>query len=259
MKLFKAIRVLILLFILAFVAFYSKSQKLKSQSWVEPLPVIIYPMNIDHSLTSRDYIQHLSDKDFTEIELFFKRESKKYSLTVAQPITITLGSVLTEFPPETPMSFSNPLTVIWWGLSFRYWAWLHTPDSVSNHHRVRIFVYYHRIDDEQVLAHSLGLDKGLLAIVHAFADKRQQAQNNIIIAHELLHTVGATDKYGARNQPLFPHGYANPDKRPLYPQKKAEIMTARIPLSMTKAVMARNLNQCVINSETAKEINWLRN
>ncbi|NOQ36719.1 MAG: hypothetical protein GQ569_12635 [Methylococcaceae bacterium] len=256
MKLFKIIRILILLLLLASVAFYSKTQKLKSQSWASPLNVVIYPLNADNSPEVADYISGLKEDDFIEIDDFFQRQSKNYSIVTPQPTLTTLGQTLTDHFPPTPTPNSSPLEIIWWGLKFRYWAFRYTPDSESNHHRVRVFLHYHKADDNSVLQHSLGMDKGLLAIVHAFGDKRQQAQNNIIIAHELLHTVGATDKYGANNQPAFPEGYANPDKTPLHPQKKAEIMSARIPLTVTKSVMAETLKQCVINQQTAKEINW---
>jgi len=108
------------------------------------------------------------------------------------------------------------------------------------------------------LQHSLGLDKGLTAVIHAFASIDQDQQNNIVIAHELLHTVGATDKYAADNSALFSTGYADPEQSPLYPQTKAEIMVSRIPLSETGMRMADSLSECVIGEQTAKEINWLQ-
>ncbi|MFZ2404892.1 MAG: hypothetical protein WAW41_07120 [Methylobacter sp.] len=73
----------------------------------------------------------------------------------------------------------------------------------------------------------------------------------------MLHTVGATDKYDADNNAVFPIGYADPAQSPLYPQSKAEIMVGRIPLSATTVRMADSLDQCVIGEQTAKEINWL--
>ncbi|MEJ2115865.1 MAG: hypothetical protein P8X88_07445, partial [Gammaproteobacteria bacterium] len=59
-----------------------------------------------------------------------------------------------------------------------------TPDDISNKHRVRIFVLYHDGKVHQKLEHSLGIQKGLLGIVHAFASNEQTKQNNIVIAHE---------------------------------------------------------------------------
>jgi hypothetical protein len=70
--------------------------------------------------------------------------------------------------------------------------------------------------------------------------------------------VGATDKYDAHGEPVFPDGYAEPDKQPLFPQKFAEIMSAHIPKSQTESWMAENLTNCVIGTKTATEINWLK-
>jgi hypothetical protein len=83
--------------------------------------------------------------------------------------------------------------------------------------------------------------------------------NLVVIAHELLHTLGATDKYDfAANAPVYPDGYAEPDAKPLHPQRKAEIMAGRIPLSETRAEMPRGMHQVVIGARTAREINWLK-
>jgi len=109
------------------------------------------------------------------------------------------------------------------------------------------------------VAHSLGLQKGLIGVVNAFASDEQAAQNNVVVAHELLHTVGATDKYDAStNQPTHPGGYAEPDKDPLLPQTFAEIMAGRIPWSTTQSEMPGSLDKVLIGTQTAQEINWLR-
>jgi len=167
-----------------------------------------------------------------------------------------LGETLRVYPPAAPHPDSNVVSIIIWGLKFRYWAYKNTPDDQSNLHRVRVFVHYHEVKENVHLQHSLGLDKGLLSIVHAFASKQQEPQNNIVIAHELLHTVGATDKYNAMLQPVFPDGYAEPDNIPLFPQSQAEIMSAKIPLSADHSRMADSLDQCIIGDKTAIEINW---
>ena len=50
----------------------------------------------------------------------------------------------------------------------------------------------------------------------------------MVIAHEILHTLGASDKYDlATLAPLYPGGYAEPERDPLYPQSFAEIMAGR--------------------------------
>ena len=78
-----------------------------------------------------------------------------------------------------------------------------------------------------------------------------------MIAHELLHTLGATDKYDLQtNQPCFPHGFAEPDREPRYPQALAELMGGRIPISSDEAQTPESLRQVVVGPATAAEIGW---
>jgi len=106
---------------------------------------------------------------------------------------------------------------------------------------------------------STALDKGLIAIANLFADVQARATNQIVVAHELLHTLRATDKYSlASNAPSYPDGYAVPDARPLLPQTKAELMAGRIPLDERRAEMPSDLRQVVIGPATAREIGWRR-
>jgi hypothetical protein len=258
MRWFRALRIVLLLLIFVSIAFYSKKQKLKSRSWAEPLEVVIYPINGDNSAVIDEYISDLEKATFTEIEQFFQRESEYYSLSIPYPISIALGETLAKHPPQSPNPGSNFIAIVWWVLKFRYWAYRHTPDDESNLHRIRVFTHYHESLPGKKLQHSLGLDKGLLVVVHAFASIDQDQQNNIVIAHELLHTVGASDKYNSDGGPEFPHGYAEPNQQPLYPQNMAEIMAVRMALSEHSAQMAENLEQCIIGDKTAREINWVK-
>jgi hypothetical protein len=103
------------------------------------------------------------------------------------------------------------------------------------------------------------LQKGLIGVVYAFASEEQAAQNNVVIAHELLHTLGARDKYEAgSNLPAHPDGYADPEREPLWPQEFAEIMAGRIPLSAHEAQMPAGLEQSLIGVATAREIRWVQ-
>lgn len=260
MNSFKIIRVLLLLIIFFGVAFYARQQKLKSRNWAAPLQLMIYPINAENNHPEvNDYIAGLNDQVFTTIDKFFVEQSQDYNLITPQPTLTRLGQTVSVQPPPAPKPDAGLMAIIGWGLQFRYWAYRNTPEDADddNIRRVRVFVLYHTASKGKQLEHSLGLDKGLLAVVHAFASEQQDQQNNIVIAHEFLHTVGASDKYAPDNSPLFPMGYADPAQSPLYPQKKAEIMVGRIPLSETQLRMAESLRECVIGETTAREINWL--
>lgn len=256
MTLFKFLRILILFSIFLALAFGAKREKLKSRSWAEPLDVVIYPLNGDnHSPVVDDYIETLDDPVFAPIDRFLQQQSEGYELITDRPARVRLGATLDELPPVAPKPDAGYPAIVWWGIQFRYWVYRHTPDDGAD---IRVLTLYHEAKQGRRLEHSLGLDKGLVAVVHAFAHDEQQAQNNIVITHELLHTVGARDKYDADNRAVFPMGYADPEQSPLYPQSQAEIMVGRIPLSETETRMAENLDECVIGEETAREINWLR-
>ncbi len=120
-----------------------------------------------------------------------------------------------------------------------------------------VFAVFHEPAGGAALDRSTALHKGLIAVAHLFADQTARATNQIVLAHELLHTLRATDKYSlTSNAPLYPDGYAAPEARPLLPQTKAELMAGRIPLDEQHADMPTHLREVVIGPVTAREIGW---
>jgi hypothetical protein len=124
---------------------------------------------------------------------------------------------------------------------------------------VRLFVVYFDPATTPRLEHSTGLRKGMLGVVNAFASAEYEGSNAVVIAHELLHTFGATDKYDRNtNAPIFPEGYADPEARPRHPQRRAEIMAGRIPITEAHSETPRSLKGAAIGEKTAREINWIK-
>ena len=107
-----------------------------------------------------------------------------------------------------------------------------------------------------VLTATVQVEGGLIGIINAFADNSYRGSNQVVIIHELMHTLGATDKYNRANMPIYPEGYAEPYRQPLYPQRQAEIMGGRIPLSERQARMPQKLAEVMVGVFTAAEINW---
>ncbi len=255
---FKNIRIVILLSLLASAAIYTQDQRLNTTSWYQPIEVTIFPINGDGSAKTDRYIEQLSTENFQDIDSFFEREAKRYHLLVDQPVISTLGPVIYKTPPTPPADRNAILKIILWSMQLRYWAYINTPDDKSNKNRIRLYVLYHQGSYNQALQHSLGLQKGLIGIIHAYADQAHNAQNALVITHEIFHTVGASDKYNYQNnQPLSPLGYAHPEQKPLYPQRFAEIMAGRIALSQSTSKMPKDLRFCLVGESTAKEINWI--
>ena len=77
---------------------------------------------------------------------------------------------------------------------------------------VRLFVRFLDPGRTSRVPHSKGLHKGQIGIVNAFAHATLEGANKVVITHEFLRTLGASDKYDfATNQPLHPDGYAEPE------------------------------------------------
>jgi len=253
----RVIRIVILLFILATVAQGAWLARTRTTAWDRTLHVVIYPINGDGSLPVERYIGELSGAAFEPIEAFFGKEAKNHGVGLRPPILVALAPPVSSHPPAPPFG-GGKAEILVWSLRLRYWAYWN--DSYKRAKPdVRIFVSYYDPAVRPRLAHSTGLQKGLIGVVNAFATADMSGSNNVVIAHELLHTFGATDKYDlASNLPLHPDGFADPDARPLYPQERAEIMAGRIPISETQAQMPAGMEEVAIGARTAREINWVK-
>lgn len=251
---FKAIRVAILLFILAFVAIGAWLAQARSTDWNNSLWVKVYPINADGSDVVDRYIASLAVEDFAGIEEFIARETERYGRNVERPLRMELGLPVREQPPTVEPG-AGVLGVMTWSLKLRWWASRTAGDQDRITPDVRMFVRYHDPEDAYILEDSVGLQKGMVGIVNARASRRHAGANNVVIAHEFMHTLGASDKYDlATGLPLAPDGLAEPEREPLYPQRQAEIMGGRIALATDDAIVPKNLKYVVIGPATASEI-----
>jgi len=252
---FKAVRISILLFVLFFVAVSTWLTQARSTDWNNSLWVKVYPINGDSTSASASYIDNLELRDFAGIESFLARETNKYARNITRPVRVELGRPIGTQPPQLGEN-PNALSIMLWSLKMRWWATSITDDQDRIEPDVRIFVRYHTPRSTVELDNSVGLQKGMVGIVNAYASRLYRGTNNVIIAHEFLHTLGATDKYSRRDgQPIGPDGLAEPDRRPLYPQRYAEIMGGRIALADDDSVIPKSLKYAVIGPLTAQEIN----
>jgi len=252
----KGIRILLLLLVLTAVALHTWLDARATHSWREPLWVGLFPLNADGNASTEQYLASLRPKDFNALEDFFAREGKRYGLTLEQPVHVELYPQGSKLPPTIDAG-AGPIGIAWWSLKLRWFAARSTEVPGRAPARVRLFLLYHDSTTLERVPDSHGLQKGLVGVVHLFADSAMAAQNDIVIAHELLHTVGASDKYDlGTGAPRFPIGYADRDHDPLYPQERAEIMAGRRALSASEWEMPRTLTRVVVGPETALEIRW---
>lgn len=254
----KNLRIALLLLVLAVVAGQQWLDRHVTQGWHETLWVGVFPLNADGSVRAQQYIDRLTPQQFADIEKFFAREAHRYGLSLEQPVHVELYPQGQALPPSLPAA-AGPFGIAWWSLKMRWYA--RRAASFPGHvpSRVRLFVLYHDPANLERMPDSHGLQKGLMGVVHAIADDPMTGANSMVIAHELLHTVGASDKYDlATDAPLYPQGYADPEQRPLLPQERTEIMAGRRPVSAQDSEMPSSLRTVVVGPETALEIRWTR-
>jgi hypothetical protein len=247
--------VLLLLLVLLWAATHTWFERVASTGWKHSLWVGIFPVNADGSATAQAYIDALQTAEFKDIEDFMAREAHRYGKELAEPVHIVLYPQVRQVPPQLGRG-EGVIGTAWWSLKLRWFAWREAAVSRAPP-RVRLFVLYHDPTTLQSVPDSHGMQKGLLGVVHAFALRPMAGSNSIVIAHELLHTLGATDKYDpSTGVPLFPIGFADPNRQPLYPQDEAEIMAGRRAVSAQEAQMPAALSAVVVGPATAMEIKW---
>lgn len=256
---FKHIRIIFLLSVLIFVAIASYFQQTATTNWEKPIYVSFYAINGDRSDSIENFITGLKPADYQEVFDFLVSEAKAFELNTLPTFYSDFGEPVAEAPPKPPArekGVKGVLKIAKWSLGLRYWLFKNTGSLGLDSRHIRLFIIYHTGQTGQALAHSYGLRKGLVGVVHAYARPNMKKRNNIVIAHELLHTLGASDKYSVGGYPVYPDGFAEPETKPLFPQRLAEIMAGRIPLTESDAIMPKSLSYCLVGPLTAKEIKW---
>ena len=252
------LRIAFLLLLLGIAAYWNLHDRLSTTDWDETLWIGVFPINAQDSGLSARYIEGLNADAVVDIERFINREAKRRGVGIDRPVRVDLYPEVTEKPPVHE-SDSGVLANMWWSLKLRLYANRNSDPPGRPAPQIRIFVLYHDPTFTQSVPHSVALQKGLVGVVHAYAEREMTRSNNVVITHEILHTLGASDKYDLRSlEPLYPGGYAEPAREPRFPQHQAEIMAGRYAIDAQTFEMPESLDEVVVGDATALEIRWTR-
>ncbi len=254
----RTLRIAILLVVLAIVAGGAWLDRQRTTDWEHTVWVGAFPVNADGSAAAAEYIAGLNEAQLQPVADFVAHEAHRYGVALDTPVAIKLYAPLAARPPELDAA-AGFFARIWWVLRLRHYRAQAIDGIERSRPKIALFLLYHDPVLSPSLPHSLGLQRGLMGVVHLFAARSQTAQNAIVTAHELLHTFGASDKYApGSDAPLYPQGFAEPDLKPRYPQRFAEIMAGRVPLAPDRQAMPDDLSQEQVGPATAREIGWLK-
>jgi hypothetical protein len=254
MTFFKLIRIVVLLSILFVIVIGTWMNERRLANWERPVWVTVYPITVNGSAESKKYAESLDEHSFDDINVFFAKNLNLYGVLLTPAFHFQVAPVSSELPPPIPARHSA-FTIALWSLKMRWWSWQmdRKDDLISGD--IQMFVALHEVGQKSEMNVSVGMRKGMYGLVKGYASAQASAYNQVVMAHEMLHVFGATDKYVmATGHPNYPDGYADPDKDPLFPQDKAEIMGGRVALSAASSAVPDSLAQCIIGHKTAEEI-----
>ena len=253
----RVLRTGFLALVLVLVATQAWFDRFTTTRWQHTVFIGAFPVGADGSPVTAEYLAQLDQGRIDGVSDFVTAEARRYGVAVDEPIAVRLHPTLASAPPALEPG-AGVFTRIVWSLRLRYYRHRMVA-AVSPRPQIAMFLLYHDPALASSLPHSAGLQRGLTAVVHLFASRSQEAQNRIVMAHELLHTFGATDKYDlSTGLPKYPDGFADPQLSPPYPQQLAEIMAVKTPLSATEARMPDSLADERVGPLTAREIGWIR-
>lgn len=250
------VRLAILLIVLAAVALGAWLDRRRSTDWDSALRVTVYPLAA--AAPAATHVAGLADEDFDAVEAFLAEEAQRHGVPLEEPVRVRVSRAVPGLPPLPPGK-AGPIGIAAWSLRFRWWAWRVEANDPLPPPDVQVFALYHAAGSGVPVPDSLGLSKGLMAIAHLYADAGASGSNAVVLVHELLHTLGATDKYErTTGQPIVPDGLGDPEQSPRYPQHYGEIMAGRIATSASAAVLPADLAVMLVGTATAREIGWSR-
>lgn len=256
---YKAVRVTALLLILGVVLAWGGRMELRRRArahWKHTLPVEVVLLR--HGSVPPQTV-HLLIEGFPRLERKLARELARYRPGAPPPFSFRAhGPVpVEELPPEPPESLQIWHRVAHYVRLERYLAQVHERGRLRLRRGVlRLYVITEPPHDR--LRFVEGFGGGEIGVVRAALDDTNLDQALLAMAHELLHCLGAVDKYDAAGHATFPDGLAEPDRVPLYPQQYAEIMVGEVPTQPDEGRPIETLAEVRVGPATAQEIGWLQ-
>lgn len=253
-RVFRNVRIAILLSILVIVTATIELRLHRLRSWNRVLVVGVYPVAASQDAAVQAHLKTLREQDFAPVVAFLEREARRYGKTFTSPLVqFQLSAPLPEEPPRLPEN-PGPFDVIRWSLALRVYSFrMHQAHQLPDAD-VELYLLFHPSGSPRALDTSLAISRLRMAIVHGEADPRASSWLQVAVAHELLHMATASDKYDDHGMPVHPDGFGEPDLSPRFPQNFCEIMAGQVPVDAGHFREPRGLDECLIGPRTAAEV-----
>ena len=252
-------RVTLLLIALAGVLLWAGNDWMRRRArkaWTAPLRVAL--VLVEREPVPRELLARLESRAL-DLEQRLRRERERHTGSSAPPFSIVVNGPVAAASDPPRVGEQD-----FWGLarhSWALWQWTRALDDAGNvawrGYECRIYLVLKPAQrGATAFVEGESEDGGRIGVALADLDESMVDFALFVAAHELFHTLGATDKYGADGRARFPEGFAEPERLPPYPQRGAELMARNVPLSPTLERPPETLDELWIGDVTAREIGW---
>jgi hypothetical protein len=142
--------------------------------------------------------------------------------------------------------------------TFERWRWTRRVDARagvdSSAYDARIYLVMKRPAHGLAFVEGESEYGGRVGVAQVDIDPEMVDLSLFVAAHELMHTLGASDKYDDRGNAMYPGGFAQPTTP--YPQPGAEVMARNVPLPNGSERPPSTLSELFVGDSTAREIGW---
>jgi hypothetical protein len=194
-----------------------------------------------------------------ELEQFFDREVARYRPGTPRPFRfVALDPIAVATAPPMPPPEEALLDRARYMLALNDYLAPIDARIARAPHDVRLYLVLSPPELGQAqFMEGAGAAGGDFGIVLATVDAKTIELALIGLGHELLHCIGASDKYDTRGHSVAPAGLCEPDAVPRYPQRCAELMAGETALAPDTGRLASELSEVRVGAVTAREIGWL--
>jgi hypothetical protein len=259
---FFQVRVAVLLAILLIVLLYAWqdiSERRDRASFRRPLDVAVVLLQYGPRdagtaaaiVQLQQRVNALQDTLFSEQRRYRSEAEPLLRLSAYGPVP-----VLREPPAPTSESFWDAAVH-----TYELWRYTRAVDAAvqlpSRAFDSRIYVLVEPVQSQaRKLVEGFSEQGGRVGVARVQLDASTVDLGLFVVAHELMHTLGATDKYTADGTTQIPAGLGDPEQSPLYPQRRAEVMARNRVVSPGHELIPDALGELSVGSTTAREIGW---
>lgn len=259
----RKLRVALLVAVLVVVAAWAggvhriRSSRVKWDRPVDVAVVLLSPADFDALRVSRlrDGLGELDSRLASEFARYRGKGGSPFSFSLVGPVSFN-GPL--SFTPDSPGILDRAAH------AFRLWKTLRAIHSASGFdpkpYDVSVYLVLEPAGSAdggvRTFAEGSGAAGGEVGFVRAAAGPDDAVLALTAVAHELLHCLGATDKYDGAGHAVVPDGLAEPALSPRYPQRFAEWMVGEVPTGPGRGRLPSSLAEIRVGPATAREIGW---